>query len=116
MCMSGERSAVENSMEKTLIDLMAEKFMSAGAQDSSITGLQASPSNAHRFGPSRTTIEKWSKHHDLVNAKLIPSIMPDYIPPLVDMVGRDSIPRDFDYTLTTAYLPKGIRAVGLWLG
>jgi hypothetical protein len=27
------------------------------------------------------------------------------------VVSRDSVPRDFDYTLVTAYLPKGIRAV-----
>jgi hypothetical protein len=47
----------------------------------------------------------------LENAKLIPSILPDYIPPLAGMVSRDSVSRDFDYTLITAYLPKGIHAV-----
>jgi hypothetical protein len=52
----------------------------------------------------------------LANAKLIPSILPDYIPPLAGAVSHDSVPRDFDYTLITAYLPKGIRAVGPQLG
>jgi hypothetical protein len=42
--MLGERSAVENSVEEILIDLMAEKVMSAGIQASSKGGLQASPS------------------------------------------------------------------------
>jgi hypothetical protein len=37
----------------------------------------------------------------------------NYIPPLAGAVSRDSVPRDFEYTLITAYLPKGIRAVGL---
>jgi hypothetical protein len=32
------------------------------------------------------------------------------------MVNRDSVPRDFEYMLITAYLPKGIRAVGPQLG
>jgi hypothetical protein len=45
----------------------------------------------------------------LANAKLIPSILPDYIPPLVGVVNHDSVPRDFDYILVTAYLSKGIR-------
>jgi hypothetical protein len=39
--------------------------------------------------------------------------LPNYIPPLAGAVSRDSVPRDFEYTLITAYLPKGIRAVGL---
>jgi hypothetical protein len=51
------------------------------------------------------------KHRDdLANVKLIPSILPDYIPPLAGAVSRDSVPRDFDYTVITAYLPKGIRS------
>jgi hypothetical protein len=52
----------------------------------------------------------------LVNAKLIPSILPNYIPPLAGTVSHDSVLRDFDYTLITAYLPKGIHVVGLQLG
>jgi hypothetical protein len=39
---------------------------------------------------------------------LIPSILPDYIPPLVGTVNHDSVPRDFNYTLVTTYLPNGI--------
>jgi hypothetical protein len=42
--------------------------------------------------------------------------LPEYIPPLVGAVNRDSIPRDFEYTLITVYLPKGIHAVGPQLG
>jgi hypothetical protein len=43
--------------------------------------------------------------------KLIPSVFPDYIPPLVGAVSRDNVLWDFEYTLITAYLPKGICAV-----
>jgi hypothetical protein len=115
--MSGDLSTVEKSVEEILIDLMAEKVMSTGVQASSTRGLQASPSTARRSGPSRTATEKRSKHRDdLANAKLIPSILPDYIPPLAGTVSHDSVPRDFDYTLITAYLPKGIHAVGPQLG
>jgi hypothetical protein len=46
-----------------------------------------------------------------VNVNLIPSILPDYILPLAGSVSHDSVLRDFDYMLITAYLPKGIRAV-----
>jgi hypothetical protein len=45
------------------------------------------------------------------NAKLIPSILPDYIPPLAGVVSHDNVPRDFDYIVITAYLLKGIQAV-----
>jgi hypothetical protein len=62
--MSGDFSAVEKSIEEILIDLMAEKVMSTGAQASSTRGVQASPSTARRSGPSRTTTEKQSKHRD----------------------------------------------------
>jgi hypothetical protein len=52
------------------------------------------------------------KHHgDLENVKLIPSSMPDYIPPLAGLVSRDNVLRDFDYTVITMYLPKGIHTV-----
>jgi hypothetical protein len=43
--------------------------------------------------------------------KLIPTILPDYIPPLVGTVSRDSVPGDFDYTMVTVYLSKGIHVV-----
>jgi hypothetical protein len=39
-----------------------------------------------------------------------------YIPPLAGVVSRDSVLRDFEYTLITVYLPKWICAVGLQLG
>jgi hypothetical protein len=52
----------------------------------------------------------------LANTKLIPSILPDFILPLARAVSRDSVPRDFDYTLITVYLLKGIHAFGLQLG
>ena len=42
---------------------------------------------------------------------MIPFIFPDYIPPLAGVVNRDSVPRDFEYTMVTVYLPKGIHAV-----
>jgi hypothetical protein len=39
----------------------------------------------------------------------VPSILPTYIPPLSGDINRDSVPRDFEYILFTAYLPKGVR-------
>jgi hypothetical protein len=41
--------------------------------------------------------------------KLVPSILPTYIPPLSIEINRDNVPRDFEYTLVTAYLSKGVR-------
>jgi hypothetical protein len=38
-------------------------------------------------------------------------ILPAYLPPLSDTINRDSVPREFEYALVTAYLSKGIRAV-----
>jgi hypothetical protein len=112
--MSGEPSALEKSVEEILVELMAERVMSVGIQASSTGGLQASPSTGRR---SSHATEKRSKHRDdLANAKQIPSVLPDYIPPLAGMVNRDSIPRDFEYMLITAYIPKGIRVVGPQLG
>jgi hypothetical protein len=91
---------------------MAKKFMSAGIQASLMPGVKASPSTARGSGPSQATAEKRTKHRDaLVKVKLIPTILPNYIPPLASVVSRDSVPRDFDYTMVTAYLPKGIRAI-----
>jgi hypothetical protein len=112
--MSGEHSAIEKSVEEILVDLMTERVMSVGIQASSTSGLQASPSTGRRSG---RTAEKRSKHRDdLANAKQIPLVLPDYIPPLAGMVNHDNIPQDFEYTLITAYLPKGIRTVGPQLG
>jgi hypothetical protein len=50
--MSDELNAAEKCVEEVLIDLMAEKVMSAGIQASSTRGVQASPSTAHGSGPS----------------------------------------------------------------
>jgi hypothetical protein len=110
--MSEELSVVEESVKELLINLMTERVMSLGIQASSTRGVQASPSTARGSGPSRLTTEKRTKHkYYLENVKLIPTILPDYIPPLVDTVSHDSVPRDFEYTLVTAYLTKGIRVV-----
>jgi hypothetical protein len=98
--MSGDLSTIEKSIKEILIDLMVEKVMSTIAQASSTRGVKASSSNACRSGPSRTAMEKQIKHHhDLENEKLILLVLPNYIPPLIGTVNRDSIPRDFDYTL-----------------
>jgi hypothetical protein len=115
--MSKELSTVEESMKEVLINLMNERVTServifVGVQSSSTRGVQASPSNARGSGPSRPTTKKRTKHiDDLENAKLILTILLDYILPLVDAMSRDSVPRDFEYTMVTAYLPKGIRVV-----
>jgi hypothetical protein len=112
--MLGDLSIVYKSIKYILIDLMDEKVLSTGVEASSTRGVEASPLTARRFGPSQTTTVKQSKHHnDLENTKLIPSIFPLYTPPLAGAVSRDSIPRDFDYTLIIAYLTKGIHIVGL---
>ena len=43
--------------------------------------------------------------------KMIPSILPKYIPPLSRPMNRDYVPRDFDYVVVTTYLPKGVCVV-----
>jgi hypothetical protein len=101
---------------KVLLDLMIERVMSerglsTGVQASSTRGLPASLST-DRAGPSRPSDEKRTKHRDaIVNAKLILSILPAYIPPLSGVINRDSVPKDFEYALITTYLPKGIHTV-----
>jgi hypothetical protein len=103
-------NTIEKSVEEVLIDLVTEKVMSVRIQASSTRGVQSSPSTARKSGPSQAAPEKRTKNQDdLGNVKLIPSIFHDYIPPLASVVNRDSVPRDFDYTLVTTYLPKGIR-------
>jgi hypothetical protein len=52
----------------------------------------------------------------LENAKLIPYILLDYIPPLAGVISHDSVLRDFEYTFITVYLLKEICAVGSQLG
>jgi hypothetical protein len=115
--MSDELSAIEKAVEEVLIDLMDERVMSerrmfVGVQESSTGGVQDSPSTARGVGPSRTTTETRTNHRDdIANAKLILRILSVYIPPLRGNINHDSVPRDFEYTLITTYLPKGVRAV-----
>jgi hypothetical protein len=100
--MSDELNAIENYIEEVLIELMVDKVVSVGIQSSSTRGLQASLSTTRRSRPSRAAAEKRTKHQDdLANVKLIPSI-------LAGTVNCDSVPREFNYTLVTMYLPKGI--------
>jgi hypothetical protein len=47
----------------------------------------------------------------MANARLVTSILPAYIPPLSSAINRDNMPREFEYTLVTVYLSKGVRAV-----
>jgi hypothetical protein len=112
--MSKELITFEEFVKEVLIELMTKSVMSmfVGVQASSTRGVQASPSTACGSGPSRVITKNRTKHKDdLPNAKLIPTILPNYIPPLAETVSHDSVPRYFDYTMVTAYLTKGIRAV-----
>jgi hypothetical protein len=114
VCILDEFNAIEKIVEEVPIDLMTERVMSmfAGIQASSTRTGKASPSTAHGAGPSRPSAEKRTKHKDdLANAKLIPTIFPNYISPLAGTVSCDSVPREFEYTMVTAYLLKGIHAV-----
>jgi hypothetical protein len=94
--MSNELNVVEKVVEEVLIDLMTKRVMlerglSIGVQASSTRGLQDSPSIA-RIGPSQPTNEKCSKHRDdITNAKLIPCILPTYLPPLSNAINYDSV-------------------------
>ena len=92
--MSDELSVVENVVEEVLIDLMTERVMSmsTGIQASSMRGFPASPSTAHGAEPSWSSDEKRTKHmDDLVNAKLISTILSTYIPPLRQCAQRFQI-------------------------
>jgi hypothetical protein len=55
---------------------------------------------------------KKTPHDDLANAKKIPSVLLEYIPPLAGTVNHDNIPHEFEYMLIIVYIPKGIRVVG----
>jgi hypothetical protein len=111
-----ELNAVEKAVEEVLVDLMAERVMSerrmsAGVQASSTGGVWDSLSIAHEAGPSRTTTKRRTKHKDdIANTKIIRRILSTYIPPLSGGINCESVPRDFEYTLITAYLPKGVHA------
>jgi hypothetical protein len=111
--MYNEITSLEESVTKVLLDLMTERVMlkrriSTGVQASSTRGVQASPSTA-RAVTSRADEERRTKHKDdTTNTKLVPSILPYYIPPLSSDINRDSVPRYFEYTLVTTYIPKGV--------
>jgi hypothetical protein len=115
--MSNELSTVEKIVEEVLIDLMterviSERVMSESIQASSMRGLQASPSTARGDGSSQPLAQKRTKHRDdLDNAKMIPSILSDYFPPMAKVMSQDSVPIEFEYTMVTTYLPKGICTV-----
>jgi len=71
---------------------MSERGLSIGLQASSTRGLAASPSTAHT-DLSQPADEKCTKHRDdLANAKLIPRIIPTYLPPLSGAINRDNVP------------------------
>jgi hypothetical protein len=81
--MSGEPSELEKFVEEVLKNLLADRPISEGVQASSTRGLQASPSTGRRSGRVNPVTKQQSKHHgDLSNVKQIPSILPEYIPPL----------------------------------
>jgi len=88
---------------------MTKRGVSTGIQASSRRGLSTSPFTAHGDVPSR---ERWTKHKDdLANVKLILSILLAYLPSLSNAINRDSLPKDFEFALATAYLPKEVWAV-----
>jgi hypothetical protein len=87
--MSNELSVAEKAVEEVLINLMNERVMSmsTGVKTSSTRGLTTSLSTSHRAEPSWPSDEKRTKHRDdLMNAKLIPTILLAYIPPLSGVV------------------------------
>jgi hypothetical protein len=115
--MLGEPSELEKFFEEVLKTLMEDRPLFEGVQASLTRGLQASPSTRHRSGHVNPTTEQQSKHcDDLANVKQIPSILPEYIPPLASAINYDKIPQYYEYSLFTAYIPKGIRIVGSQLG
>jgi hypothetical protein len=111
--MSGEPSTLEKFVEEILVEIMAERVMFVRIQALSTGGLQASPSTRRRS--SHATENRRKYHDDLANAKQISSVLLEYLWPLVGTVNRDSIPREFEYTLITVYIPR-IRIVGPQLG
>jgi hypothetical protein len=73
--------------------------------------VQASPSIA-RAGTSQVDAESKTKHKDdMANARLVPSILHAYIPPLRGAINIDNVPRDIEYTLVTTCLLKGVPVV-----
>jgi hypothetical protein len=96
---------------------MDDRPIFEGIQVSLTRGLQASPSIGHRSTCINPVNEERIKNQgDLANAKKISSILPEYIMPMFDAVNHDNIPRYFEYSVFTSYIPKGIRIVGSQLG
>jgi hypothetical protein len=109
---SGELNDLEKSVEEVLRKLMVERPASEGIQVSLTRELHASPLTRRRSTCMNVVTEKRIKHHsDLANVKHILLILPEYIPPLVDVVNHDSIPHDFEYSVFTTYIPKVIQIV-----
>jgi hypothetical protein len=112
--MSDKLSATEESVREVISSLriervVSERGMSTEVQESSSRGVVSSPSTA-QDGTSRIDAKSRTKNRDdVAKTKLVPTILPAYIPPLSGEINRDSFPRDFEYTLVTAYLPKGVR-------
>jgi hypothetical protein len=112
--MSDELTALKESFIEVLLDLftervMSESRMSIGVKASSMRGVQASPLTS-RERTSRASAERRTKNKDnIANGKLVSSMLPNYIPHLSSDINRDSVPRDFEYTLVITYLPKGVR-------
>jgi hypothetical protein len=105
--MSSEPNDLEKSVKEFLKKLMANRPVYEGIQASSTRGMQDSPSTGCRSTCMNLLTEQRSKHRgDLANAKKIPSILPEYILPLVGVVNHDSMPHDFEYSMFTAYTPK----------
>jgi hypothetical protein len=111
--MSNEFTELEESVTEVLLNLMTkrvmlERRMSNGVQASSTRVVQASPSIS-QAGTSRAGTKRRTKNKDdISNTKLVPSILPAYIPPLSGDINRDNVPRDFEFTLVTTYLLKGV--------
>jgi hypothetical protein len=115
--MSGAPNELEKSFEEVLRKLMADRPISKGIQVSSTRGLRDSPSTGCRSTCINPVTEQRIKHRgDPVNAKKIPSILPEYIPPLASVVNHESIPGNFEYSVFTAYILNRIRIVGSQLG
>ena len=115
--MSGEPTELEKFVKEVLKKLMGDRSLSEGVQALSTRGLEACPSTWHHFGRVNLGTEQQSKHpSDLANAKKIPSILPEYNPPLVGTARCNNIPRNYEYTQFTVYILKGIHVVESQLG
>ena len=99
--MSDKFNTAEKIVEEFLIDVMtkrviSEREMSTSIQASLMRGVQASSSTTRGARPSRPSVEKRTKHRDdLENAKMILTILPNYIPPLAGVVIRDRCAKIF---------------------